>query len=232
MGCAECFFQDGRGYLEPLDERTPNVPEAEQIRGRVVRMNDGNDSNYQRDLVIAMAETLADLGAAGVFYNTAIPRLDFPGPVVLTANPGRLTDSGPAHLVDPCPPNLMFVRVRTNTWNLDLVDQVVEHYEARKVPVVLTFMAYYSDEPENHIRKSDELMGRIGISCAGDYTWRKRTLNSYWVITPAAWDRVVARYHGNSLVYTCGKDANTHACSQCGNCLREFFATRERMAAP
>ena len=107
----------------------------------------------------------------------------------------------------------MFVRIRTNTWNLNLVDKVVAHYSERKVPVVLTFMAYYGETiPEEHQH---------------NYTFRKRTLNSYWVITQGAWDNIMARY-SNSLVYACGKDANTHGCKYCGNCLREYFATMAR----
>jgi len=140
----------------------------------------------------------------------------FDAPVVLTVNPARRTDSS-AVLLNPIPPNLMFVRVRTNTWNLDLVDKVVKHYSEREVPIVLTFMAYYMDP--------------FKPSHAKNYTYRQRTLNSYWVITPEAWDRVMARYAGNKWVYACGKDANTFACSRCGNCLREYFATMQRIKA-
>jgi hypothetical protein len=213
VGCADCFFQSGRSYLEPLADHLPNMPSAAMARGRVVRVNDGNDSNHERELVIAAAAQYED-----AFFNTSMAR-DIAGygrPVVLTANPGRITDIR-AQLVDPCPPNLMFVRVRTNTWNLAVVDQAVEHYTAQKVPVVLTFMAYYTDSiPEGH---------------GGNYTFRQRTLNSYHVITPEAWDMIMARYAGNQYVYACGKDANTFACHRCGNCLREYFATRERMGA-
>ena len=211
MRCADCFFQSGRSYLEPLAENLPNVPMISMTRGRVVRMNDGNDSNVDRMIVILAAQNCDD-----AFFNTSIPKdLDaFPRPVVLTVNPTDMTDKD-AHFVTPCPPNLMFVRFRTNTWNLKLADDVVQHYTERKVPVVLTFMAYYGET--------------VPPEYAPDYSWRQRTLNSYWVITPDAWDRVKDRHHNNPLVYTCGKDANTHACSRCGNCLREYFATKEKM---
>ena len=50
-------------------------------------MNCGNDSNNQRELVIETAQRYKRF-----FFNTPIPRFDFPGPVVLTANPqGRGT---------------------------------------------------------------------------------------------------------------------------------------------
>lgn len=209
--CADCFFQSGRSYLEPLDENLPNMPSIAEARGRVVRLNDGNDSNNKRDLVMEAAERYDQ-----VFFNTSIPRgLEGLGaPVVLSVNPGKMTDNK-AHLLDSVPPNLMFVRFRANTWNLELCDSVVEHYTARKVPVVLTFMAYYTEcVPRGH---------------EANYTFRKRTMNSYWVITSKAWDAVVARYTGNQYVYPCGKDANTFACHRCGNCLREYFATMERL---
>jgi hypothetical protein len=209
--CADCFFQSGRSYLEPLDENLPNMPTPEQARGKVVRLNDGNDSNNQRDVVMQAAEQYEH-----VFFNTSIPRglEGFGAPVVLTVNPGKMTDKK-VHLVDPVPPNLMFVRVRVNTWNLSLVDAVVEHYTERKVPVILTFMAYYTEDlPSGHER---------------NYTFRKRTMNSYWVITPDAWDRVMAHYATEQYVYACGKDANAFACHRCGNCLREYFATMEKL---
>ena len=210
VGCHDCFFQSGRSYLEPLDENLPNLPPISITRGKIVRFNDGNDSNVQREEVEKVAARYD-----AVFFNTSMPKklAEFMKPVILTVNPGKITDTR-AHLVDPCPSNLMFVRVRTNTWNLELVDSVIEHYTERKVPVVLTMMAYYGETiPSGHQE---------------NYTFRKRTTNSYWVITPQAWDNIVARYKSDSLVYICGKDANTHGCKYCGNCLREYFSTVER----
>lgn len=217
IGCPDCFFQSGRSYLEPLDEHLPNMPSLAEAASCVVRVNDGNDSNNQRDLVMAAVRKYPMR-----FYNTSIPHglEKFDAPVVLTVNPSEKTDKSAA-LLDPIPPNLMFVRVRTNTWNLSLVDQVVAHYTQirhgsdRRVPVVLTFMAYYTESiPKGH---------------EADYTFRKRTMNSYWVITQEAWDRAMDRYYLNPWVYTCGKDANTFACHRCGNCLREYFATMRRL---
>ena len=43
--------------------------------------------------------------------------------------------------------NLMFVRLRTSATNLLLVDKAVAAWTAAKVPVVITFMAYYDHEP-------------------------------------------------------------------------------------
>jgi len=201
--CDDCFFQSGRSYLEPLEENLPNLPDPVDVGDYIVRMNDGNDSNVQREIVLEAAKRYKH-----VFFNTSIPKLDFPGPVVLTVNPGKMTDKD-AHLVDPVPKNLMFVRFRVNMWNLDLCDKVVEHYTSRGAAVVLTFMAYYVESvPEEYARF---------------YTYRKRTLNSYWVITEEGWGQVVERYAGNEKVYTCGKDAKTHACKECKRCATEYF---------
>jgi hypothetical protein len=79
-------------------------------------------------------------------------------------------------------------------------------------------MAYYTNEiPEDH---------RV------HYTFRKRTLNSYHAITTAAWESIIARYKYNRWVYSCGKiegERGATGCRHCGNCLREFFATMERL---
>jgi len=112
--CKDCFFQSGRSYLEPLDEHLPNMPSKAAAKRRIVRINDGNDSNHQHELVITSTKHYPMK-----FYNTAIPKnLEiFDAPVVLTVNPAKMTDAR-AYFLDPIPKTLMFVRVRTNTWNL------------------------------------------------------------------------------------------------------------------
>ena len=214
--CEDCFFQSGRSFLEPLDKNLPNMPPMSLAKDAVVRVNDGNDSNVNRKLVLEMTKNYPNK-----FYNTAIPT-DLEGfkindrvwPVVLTANPAAKTDKD-FYKLNPIPENLMFVRFRINSWNLTLADKVVDHYTKAKIPVVFTFMAYYTESiPKGH---------------EDNYTYRKRTLNSYWVITPKAWDLIMERYKDNEYVYTCGKDANTFPCHRCGNCLREYFATTERI---
>jgi hypothetical protein len=219
--CPDCFFQSGRSYLEPLEEKTPNMPDRwADVRDRVVRVNDGNDSDHERARVLA-----ATAHYPRRFYNTSSPR-DLEGygaPVVLTVNPGEMTDErfhypNTAH----APKNLMFVRVRTNTWNWRVVDAAVDWWTSlEKVPVVLTFMAYHEvDSP---------LPNPIPIGYTQDYEYRRRTLNSYWAITTGAWRRVMERYEHNPLVYSCGREGITSACRHCGNCLREWHATVERM---
>jgi len=209
-GCADCFFQSGRSYLEPLDENTPNMPSEEEAEGRVVRVNDGNDSNTDRYFVEEVT-TKYPLR----FFNTSWPSGlgEYSAPVVLTVNPGEMTDKD-FHKIELPPKNLMFVRVRVNTWNFGLGSSVVAYYARdRKVPVVLTFMAYYDEGiPAGHRRY---------------YEFRKRTLNSYWCIKEDKWRKII-KFLDGPLVYSCSGPGPS-GCKHCGNCLREFYATRERM---
>ena len=217
--CEDCFFQSGRSFLEPLNENLPNMPDISECRYRVVRVNDGHDSNIM--------PTGVDIGWATKnypmkFYNTAIPNNlgSFNAPVVLTVNAAKRTDTKPTLLAE-IPENLMFVRVRVNMWNLESVtDRAVNWYTDIGVPVILTFMAYFDSIIPEEYQKY--------------YTFRKRTLNSYSAITTAAWEMVMSRYKYNKWVYSCGKiegELGTTACRHCGNCLREYFATMERLNA-
>jgi hypothetical protein len=187
------------------------MPSKKEALGRIVRMNDGNDSNHYRKLVIEASKLYDE-----VFFNTSIPKdlEGFGSPVVLTVNPGKMTDDY-AHFISEVPSNLMFVRFRTNTWNLELCDKVVEYYSSHNVSTVLTFMAYYNETIQKEHKKF--------------YSFRKRTTNSYWVINPDVWDDIMNKYSENQFVYSCGKNANTFKCSRCGTCLREYYYTKERV---
>jgi hypothetical protein len=215
MKCADCFFQSGRSYLEPLDDNLPNLPnELDMSSYRILRVNDGNDSSHHYVDVIEAVKNYPMK-----FYNTSMDRClsIFDAPVVLTVNPGMRTDTGFTQVKD-IPKNLMFVRARVNAWNLEkVVDKVVDYYSERGIPVILTFMAYFKEKiPEGY---------------EAYYTFRKRTLNSYWAITTAGWEKIMARYKYNKWVHSCGKiegEKGASGCRFCGNCLREYFATMER----
>lgn len=214
--CEDCFFQSGRSYLEPLLENLPNIPDEKIIGNRLIRVNDGNDSNVDIDLVLQKTEHFPMK-----FYNTSIPHNfeKFKDPFVLTINPGLMTDDSFFEL-NKIPKNLMFVRFRINTWNLDLADMAIKHFTKKKVPVILTFMAYFTNDIPKKMEKSE------------DYIWRKRTSNSYHAITRKAFFNVMDRYKENKWVYSCGKiegDLGDTHCRFCGNCLREYFATIERI---
>lgn len=215
--CDDCFFQSGRSYFEPLDKNLPNMPNRHDACNRIVRVNDGNDSNVDRDNVMAVTKDFQHK-----FYNTAIPEnLDkFDAPVVLTINPGKMTDKTFHRVASN---NLMFVRFRTNTWNTQMQRHAVQYYADRNVPIVLTFMAYFDTAdriPEGHRQH---------------YIFRKRTLNEYWAITTEAWREIMRSWEGTpweKWVYSCGKiegESGTTSCRHCGNCIREYFATIERM---
>ena len=209
--CKDCFFQSGRSYLEPLEENLPHIPSKELTEGRIVRVNDGNDSNHQRDLVEATASQYNNY-----FFNTSVPKNleGFSAPVVLTLNPAEMTDNN-FHKLDFIPKNLMFVRIRTNTWNIEnVVKPAIEYYTSKEIPIVLTFMAYYNIKlPDEHFEY---------------YIWKKRTINSYWALKDNKVEDIMNLFKINPYVYACGYK-NTYSCKFCGNCIREYFNTKERI---
>lgn len=213
--CADCFFQSGRSYLEPLEKNLPNMPSQARAEDSIVRVNDGNDSMNDPKLVRRVTG-----GFAHKFYNSCDPKAlkefhEFP--VMLTVNPGGMTSFRWHKALEP---NLMAVRVRTNTWNIELVvDEVVDFYAQAGIPTILTFMAYHKifNIKQCHDQR---------------YILRKRTENSYYAITTAAWDMIMSRYKYNKYVHSCGKvegELGDSHCRFCGNCLREYFATMERI---
>lgn len=209
MGCAECFYNGGRFY-RTLDE--PLLPTLEEARGRIVRVNSGHDSNIGRGAVIAATEKYPHK-----FYNTSIAQFNFEDaehrqwPVVFTCN-GRSTQ-----LVQ-CPPNVMFVRVRANTWETTAQDVIVRYYQRQNVPVVITFMRYYDKSaiPE-------------GVMARGDYVWREHLLNEYWCPTATAKASVMARYQGGG-VRMCGTLWSS-LCVDCENCIDLYWRCRRVMDA-
>lgn len=202
--CVDCFFQSGRSYLEPLSENLPNIPSIELAKGKIVRINDGNDSNHERDLVVFVAEQYEDY-----FYNTSINKdiEGFKAPVVLTVNPGEMTDND-FHKSQA--KNLMFVRARVNIWNLPLIDAIIDFYK-NICPVVLTFMAYYTET--------------IPELCRDKYEFKKRVLNSYYCLKPEYLQEIKERYEAFEWVYYC----NSGACIDCNNCKELYLKKKEEL---
>ena len=87
--CPDCFFQGGRSFLHPLEDNLPNMPDSKYAEDYIVRVNDGNDSNVDRENVIKSTKQYKRK-----FYNTSIPKdlEGFGDPVVLTVNPSKMTD--------------------------------------------------------------------------------------------------------------------------------------------
>lgn len=215
--CSNCFFQPNketgksRAYLGENYEFTPNIPPNNIIEDNIIRVNDCNDSNNNKKLVIETTKNFKKK-----FFNTSIPKNleEFIDPVVLTVNPAKMTDKS-FHKLNPIPKNLMFVRARVNTWNVKLIDKIVNYYSENNIYIILTFMAYY----ETNIPKTHEVF----------YSYRKRTLNSYWVINPECWNMISERYKENKYVKTCGLDALHFSCTDCRNCENLYYEIMQRL---
>jgi len=184
-----CFYNGGRFY-RTLDE--PLFPTAEEAKEKIVRVNSGHDSNIDREYVISSTEKYKHK-----FYNTSIPKFDFPAPVVFTCNSRSLL------LINPIE-NVMFIRVRTSMWNLDDVDKAVDCYlKQQKVPVVLTFMRYYKEESVKEEFKQF-------------YVKKQHILNTYWCLNTEGHLSVLERYKGTG-VRMCGTPVSSF-CADCRNC--------------
>jgi len=225
--CADCFFQGGRSYLEPLQENVPNIPDDIEY-WHIIRVNDGHDSyflepdakwRYGADATRDFLQKRCR-GRIQLFFNTSIAKNfeRYRGmPFVLTVNPAEMTDVDFHRVADP-PINLMFVRIRVNTWNVEsVVNPAISFYAERQVPVVLTFMRYYEETiPEGH---------------RSFYIYKKKVLNDYWVLRTETWESIMWRHRFNKWVSSCGIEGEEgfFECRHCGVCLREYFATMDRM---
>jgi hypothetical protein len=205
LECKWCFYNE-RSYLD-VERETPNMPSPTEALGRVVRVNDGGDSSNDWPLAKEATALYVDK-----FYNTSqvFCLKDFDAPVVLTVNPGEMTDND-LWLVDKeeCK-NIMFVRFRVNTWNISLAKKCIKYYDAMGVPTVLTPMAYPS------------LLG-IPDEEMKWYEWGKRTINEYWKLTEGG--KNVIRY---ALAWEKWSWCEGE-CKSCGNCLREYYRKKEEL---
>ncbi len=203
--CNQCYYNN-RFYtdLEPI------VPSAEEAKGKIVRMNSGNDSNVDRQLVIATAEQYED-----VFFNTSIPIFDFPGPVVYTANRFEDSDDGILHRARP-PKNLMFVRLRVNTTNLERVYYAARWWCGRHIPVVLTFMRYL-----------DVLS--ISPTERHKYALRKHVYNEWYVLQDRYVKDVLRTldFDYEPLMHVCGYPSPM--CVDCGLCEHFYYVTKRKL---
>jgi len=215
--CSNCFYNRLGAYYVPIEE-LPLIPDPEEVGDGIVRMNCGHDSNIEREKVIEAAARYRH-----AFFNTSIPKLDFPGPVVFTANP---KEERPAILVLPPPDNLMYVRLRTSATNLLLIDEAVRAYTEWQCPIVITFMAYYTERPEVNENEVNEF--GADLTAEQCYEWKVRHINSYWCATPAFMRAVMDRYANNRLVTMCGSIKSGY-CRDCRNCETYFLQTQKRL---
>jgi hypothetical protein len=115
----------------------------------------------------------------------------------------------------------MFVRLRVSSTNLHHVAEAVKRWTSQGVAVVLTFMSYYTAEPQ----VPAEVVEAVGGPC---YEWKMRHVNSYWCPTPAFIRWVMDSYRGNRLVSYCGSIESPY-CRACRNCESYFWQTVKRM---
>jgi len=203
MGCNQCYY-NLRWYT---DMSEPIIPTLEEVGDGLVRVNSGHDSNIRKAYVLEVTEKYPRK-----FYNTSIPNFDFPAPVVFTAN--RVEEiKAPVPMVSHLD-NLMFVRLRVSPTNLSHIYEVAARWSSLGIPVVLTFMRYYTVE-----------VPFIG------YTVKKHVVNTSrgptrdfmtWV-----WRYCKDQLETKGEILMCGT-LDSPLCKHCGNCERLY---KEHMEA-
>lgn len=208
QGCNQCFYNRPNAFYTNISETL--MPTLEEVGDKIVRVNSGNDSNYKRNYVIATTNHYLKK-----FFNTSIPELDFPDPVVFTANPKEEEwFYSPKDIRSGSINNLMFIRLRVSSSNLELIDSAIEEWTQGefKIPIVLTFMRYYDEEPKNN---------------NGQFEFKKHVLNSYWCPTKVFVKKVLKRYKNNELVTMCGTLKSPY-CRDCGNCEKYYLEAKNK----
>lgn len=209
--CNQCFYNRPGAFYTDIHESMVPHPADLPVEA-IVRMNSGHDSNLHRDTVISVASLYPR-----TFFNTSIPRLDFPGPVVLTVNP-REEDTFHRPPTSNMPANLMFVRIRVSPSNRQLTQDAVRLWTARQVPVVLTLMRYYDQAvPANTWNTPDPA-----------YVFKTHILNAYWCPTLAYTQAVMDVFMENRLVSLCGSHSGG-LCQDCRNCETYYLQTAKRL---
>jgi len=223
IGCNQCFYNRPGAFYVPIDQ--PNIPDPEEVGDGIIRMNCGHDSNIQRELVIETAKKYKNF-----FFNTSIPKFHFPGPVVFTANPKEeelAMSSGNCdwdQKQNVYFDRIMFVRLRVSPSNLHLVATAINSWIKYQIPVVLTFMAYYDQEPPISEEVLKDLTGQP------IYEWRIRHINSYFCPTREFKEYVINRMKkiGGRLVTMCGT-LDSNYCKDCMNCSTYYWQTMKHL---
>ena len=197
--CPDCYYNRPGAFYASLDQ--PIFPSPRHARNKVVRVNSGGDSNYQRNYVIKSTSCYPHR-----FFNTSRPDLglDFPEPVVVTVNPKNFTDW---FYAISAVENIMFVRVKITSWNYDLTEDAIQHYTSLNIPVVLTDMRFYT---ESLVLEHD------------DYEYRTHVKNPYWCLKHDIWRQTWAQYVTNPLVFSCGSPKSPY-CRDCENCWELYW---------
>ena len=155
-----------------------------------------------------------------VFFNTSLPLVDFPAPVVLTLN-GQNTDRGfirPSDVTGNLK-NIMAVRFRTNTWNLVWALEAISNWSqigcGVRIPFWITDMRYYNKDK---------------IKNPEYYEFRKHILNEYWCLNGKGYEKVFSTLFKRPDVYWCGNPfkMNTY-CKDCCLCEHAYAIAKIRM---
>jgi len=214
VDCNQCFYNRPDAFY--VDINKPHMPTPEEVGDGIVRVNCGHDSNIEREKVIKETEQYPRK-----FFNTSMPYLDFPAPVVFTANAEEEKPAKRPGQMKVDFKNSMFVRLRVSGTNLQHIQNAASAWTDWEIPVVLTFMAYYDKEPpwdENNPMCRDEA-----------YIWKTRHVNSYWCATKAFMVYVLNKMRPISrLVSLCG-GLESNYCRECRNCETYYWQTIKRM---
>jgi len=218
MNCSQCFYNRPGAFYCDIDK--PQLPSPKTVGHGIVRMNCGHDSNYQILGCIKQAKKYENF-----FFNTSIPQFNFPGPVVFTANKDEeVLAQFPLEGYDVMPQNLMFVRLRVSASNLQHIDIAVRNWAlAARIPVVLTFMAYYEK------KALQKVLDNVP-EAEPFYEWKKRHINSYYCPTRLFKRQVMRRMKkiGGRLVTLCGTLFSDY-CRDCRNCESYYWITKKHM---
>ncbi len=246
IGCNECFYNREGAFYSDINQ--PYIPLPEAVGNDLVRLNCGHDSNIQREVVIETA-----LKYKRFFFNTSLPRLDFPGPVVFTANGKEEERAWAPYSIGGCKvkkmptdqeqyyDNLMFVRLRTSPTNLEFVSDAVTEWSCAGITSVLTFMAYYDQDPPGTRRVGDQCMWIIPDPIGQEpspnakeivaYTWKVRHINSYFCPTKEfmLWVLQYMKIVGGKLCTMCSTP-DSYYCKDCRNCETYYIQAMKHLA--
>ena len=201
INCNQCFYNREEAFYTDINKS--QLPTLKEVGDNIVRVNSGHDSNINKRMVFEKTKKYKHK-----FYNTSIMNFNFPAPFVWTANPKEEEE---VPFVDKIPSNLMFVRLRVSSTNLFHIGNAVRTYASfYQVPVVLTFMSYYSEEPKDK----------------KNYKWEVRHTNSYYCPTKKFKKKVLKemKKYGKRLVTMCGT-FDSNYCEKCGNCKNYYLQT-------
>ncbi|GAG07979.1 unnamed protein product, partial [marine sediment metagenome] len=213
--CNQCFYNRPKAFYLPIGQR--HFPTLEEVGDGIVRVNSGHDSNIDRHYVIRTTEQYPKR-----FFNTSIPRFNFPAPVVFTANPNEeekpiLPHDFVYHETSEYEfDDVMFVRLRVSSTNLHYIIMAAEQWGIEHVPVVLTFMRYYVKDV--FAKQNDNF-----------YNYRKYIINPSWCPTEEFMRltlQIVSQF--NPRIEMCGTPTSSF-CKDCLNCEKYYRITKRRM---